>query len=90
MPIAGQNSNETSNDIINIDEIDRGRGLVDLKRQIMGNVIAEGRNHGIVVRAAPLPESVIEPKHVHGVIVLFLEGKELILGHLLGLAIRIV
>ena len=52
--------------VINVEQLQPGAAVVDLNGQIMGNVVAEGGNHAVVVGAAPFSEQVGEPVNQHG------------------------
>jgi hypothetical protein len=51
--------------VVHVDQFQLPLGIVDLDRQIAGDVMAERRHHRIVVRPAPLPEHVLEPEDRH-------------------------
>ncbi|MNZ64199.1 hypothetical protein D3C78_823660 [compost metagenome] len=67
--LAGQfavhHGNEVLNHIIDVDEVDACLRIVDLNRQIAGNVVAEGRYRRVVVGARPLTEHIGQTEQMH-------------------------
>ena len=47
--------------VVDVQQLQFHRGVVDLYREVVGEVVAEGRHRGVVVRTAPLAEEVREP-----------------------------
>ena len=52
--------------VVDVEQLQLGTGVVDLDGQVVADVVAEGGHHAVVVGAAPLAEQVGEPVHQHG------------------------
>ena len=57
---AGQRCQQLRDEIVNVDQLQFRRGVVDRDWQIVCNVVTERRHGGIVIRSAPLAEHVGE------------------------------
>ena len=51
--------------VVNVQQLQFHRGVVDLYREVVGEVVAEGGYRTVVVRTAPLAEEVREPVDQH-------------------------
>ena len=51
--------------IVDVLQVESHGRVVDLDRKALRDVVAEGRDDAVVVRAAPFPEQVREPVHEH-------------------------
>ena len=66
MGMALQGVQKLFHQVIDVEQLQLGAGVVDLDGQVVGEVVAEGGHHAVVVGAAPLAEQVGEPVHQHG------------------------
>ena len=57
---AGQRCQQLRDKVVNVDQLQLRRGVVDRNRQVVRNIVAERRHGGIVIRSAPLAEHVGE------------------------------
>lgn len=81
---------ETRHHVVDIDQRDRRRRIVDLDRQIAGDVVAEGGDRRVVVRPAPLAEHVGQAEQIDGKTVLRPGRAQRLFGRQLALTVRIV
>ena len=56
---------ETSHEIVYVDQGQRRRCVANLDRQAAGDVVAEGSHRRVVVRAAPFPEDIGKAEHIY-------------------------
>lgn len=81
---------ETRHHVVDVDQRDRCRRIVDLDRQIAGDVVAEGGDRRVVVRPAPLAEHVGQAEQIDGKTVLRPCRAQRLFGRQLALTVRIV
>ena len=63
--LAGKGSYHLVHKVVDVQQLQLHRGVVDPDRKAVGQVVAEGGHRGVVVRTAPLPEEVREPVDQH-------------------------
>ena len=63
--LAGKGSYHLVHKVVDVQQLQLHRGVVDPDRKAVGQVVAEGGHRRVVVRTAPLPEEVREPVDQH-------------------------
>ncbi len=63
--LALQRQNHLVDEVVDVQQLEFDRRVVDLNRQPVGNVVAESRHGRVVVRAAPFAEEVREAVDEH-------------------------
>ena len=63
--LAGKSSYHLVHKVVNVQQLQLHRGVVDPDRKAVGQVVAEGGHRRVVVRTAPLAEEVREPVDQH-------------------------
>ena len=84
-----QGGNHLIYKVVDVEELELYRGVVDLDRQVVGNVVAEGSYGRVVVRAAPFAEEVGEAVYQHLSAGFFGVIEEKLLAGLLALAVGV-
>ena len=62
---AGKGGYHLVHEVVDVQQLQLHRGVVDLYREVVGEVVAEGGYRTVVVRTAPLAEEVREPVDQH-------------------------
>ena len=73
--------------VVDVEQLQLGVGVVDLDGQVVGDVITERGHHAVVVGAAPFAEQVGEPVQQHGSTGLLAVSEEKLLSRQLGAAV---
>ena len=77
-------------DVIDVNEVDRWSGFVDLDRLIAGDGLAPSGDDGVVIGAAPFAIDVIKTVNVYGVARFLFEGEDLVFRHLFASSVGVV
>lgn len=88
--VSGRSRNELAHDVVDIRERENDVRVVDLDREIVRDIIAEGRHDAVVVRPAPFPKQIREPIDENLRARLFSVREHELFARLFRLAVRIV